>query len=126
MKKIKIQILNTFTSDIIFEYEKRDNTIMDTLMEAIKSGVNLHSADLHKANLGYANLSGANLGYANLYCAYLHNANLSGANLGYANLYCADLYDANIRDAKGLSSIPMACPQDGSFIGWNLILKNLS
>lgn len=46
--KTKIEIKSTF-GDLIFEYEKENNTIKDTLLEAIKNG----------ANLRYANLNGA-------------------------------------------------------------------
>lgn len=38
-----------------------------------------------------------------------------GANLREANLYEANLRGANLRGAKGTY---MACPTDGSFIGW--------
>ena len=39
----------------------------------------------------------------------------NGANLREANLCGADLREANLRGAKGAY---MACPTDGSFIGW--------
>ena len=42
-------------------------------------------------------------------------ANLYGANLRGANLRGADLRGADLRGAKGTY---MACPTDGSFIGW--------
>jgi len=42
-------------------------------------------------------------------------ANLREANLCGANLCGADLCGANLRGAKG---VYMACPTDGSFIGW--------
>lgn len=47
--------------------------------------------------------------------ANLRRANLRGANLRRANLCGADLYGANLCGAKGAY---MACPTDGSFIGW--------
>ena len=47
--------------------------------------------------------------------ADLRGANLREANLRGANLRGADLYGANLRGAKGTY---MACPTDGSFIGW--------
>ena len=50
---IKIQIKSVF-GEVLFEYEKENNTIKDTLIEAVKRG----------ANLGDANLGGANLGGA--------------------------------------------------------------
>ena len=85
------------------------------------SGANLSGADLRDANLGwanfrYANLSGADFIYANLSGAKLRYANLSGANLCGANL-C----DADLRDAKNIPYIQLACPSDGSFIGWKKV-----
>lgn len=47
--------------------------------------------------------------------ANLRRANLRGANLRRANLCGADLYGADLCGAKGAY---MACPTDGSFIGW--------
>ena len=73
-------------------------------------GADLREADLRGADLREADLRGANLREANLYGADLREANLYGANLREANLYGADL-----REAIGTY---MACPTDGSFIGW--------
>ena len=94
-KQIKIEIKNRWTGNILFEYLSENNTIKKTVSEAIKSG-----ADLCEANLCGANLCGANLCEADLCGANLCGANLCGANL------CG---------AKGAY---MACPTDGSFIGW--------
>lgn len=47
--------------------------------------------------------------------ADLRGADLRGANLREANLREADLREADLRGAKGTY---MACPTDGSFIGW--------
>ena len=78
-------------------------------------GADLRGADLRGANLYGANLFGANLCGADLYGANLCGANLRGADLRGADLRGANLRDANLRDAKGTY---MACPTDGSFIGW--------
>ena len=43
--KVKIQIKSVF-GDVLFEFEKENNTIKDTLLEAIKQGADLRSADL--------------------------------------------------------------------------------
>ena len=56
----KIEIKSVFGS-VLFELEKEDNTIKDTLIEAIKSDANLYGANLCDANLYGANLHGANL-----------------------------------------------------------------
>ena len=72
---IKIQIKSIYGS-VLFEYEKENNTIKDTLIEAVKKGADLRDA-------------------------YLSGANLSGA--------------------KGIPYIPLACPSDGTFIGWKKI-----
>lgn len=41
--------------------------------------------------------------------------------LRYANLRGADLRGADLHGAKNIPFIPIACPSDGSFIGWKKI-----
>ena len=94
------------------------------------SRVNLTGANLSDADLRYANLGGANLRYADICRANLIDANLGGArlrhaNLSDANLGCANLGDADLRDAKNIPYTPLACPSEGSFIGWKKIDKIL-
>ena len=90
------------------------------LREADLYGANLYGANLYEANLRGANLCGANLRGANLYGADLRGANLRGANLYGANLRGANLRGADLRgaDLRGAKGTYMACPTDGSFIGW--------
>ena len=124
-KQIKIEIKNRWTGNILFEYLSENNTIKKTVSEAIKSEANLREANLRRANLRGADLCGADLRRANLrranlcgadlYGADLCGADLCGANLCGANLCGADLCGANLCGAKGAY---MACPTDGSFIGW--------
>ena len=119
-KEIKISIKNRWTDSIIFEYSSVDNTLAKTVLEALKGGADLCGADLFGANLRGAdlygaNLRGANLRGANLYGANLRGADLRGADLRGADLRGANLREANLREAKGAY---MACPTDGSFIGW--------
>ncbi len=97
--KTKIEIKSIWGS-VLFSYEKEDNTIKDTLEEAVKSGANLGGAYLRGANLGGAYLRGANLGGANLGGAYLGGANLGGANLRGANLRGANLGGAYLGGAN--------------------------
>jgi uncharacterized protein YjbI with pentapeptide repeats len=85
----------------------------------------LHGADLREADLRGANLYGANLSEADLRGANLHGADLYGANLREADLRGADLRGANLREANPRGAdlreaigTYMACPTDGSFIGW--------
>ena len=59
--KIKLQIKNRFTGSIIFEYEKEDNTIKETVVEAISKRADLQGANLRGANLRGADLQGADL-----------------------------------------------------------------
>ena len=144
-KEIKISIKNRWTGSILFEYSSVDNTLAKTVLEALKGGANLRGANLRGANLREANLRGANLRGADLYEADLRGANLRGADLRGADLYEADLYGANLRganlrgadlrganlrgaDLRGANLYEanlyeakgtyMACPTDGSFIGW--------
>ena len=111
--KVKIQIKSVF-GKLLFEFEKKDNTIKDTLLEALKQGADLRSADLRSANLYGANLYGADLRSANLY-----GANLYGADLYGADVYGADLYGAD------LPYVPINCPSDGAFVGWKKVQDKL-
>lgn len=112
--KTKIEIKSIF-GKVLFEYEKENNTIKETLQEAVRQKTDLHCADLHCAdlrcadlscadlscaNLSDANLDGANLYGANLYRTNFRNANLDRANLCGTNLMCANLDGANLHDAK--------------------------
>ena len=97
--KTKIEI-KTIWGVVLFEFEKENNTIKDTVEEAVKQKVSLYGANLRGANLCGANLRGANL----------RGANLCGANL------C---------EAKNIPYISMNCPSDGAFIGWKNISKKL-
>ena len=106
--KVKIQIKSVF-GKLLFEFEKENNTIKDTLLEAIKQG-----ADLRSANLYGADLRNADLRSADLYGANLRSANLYGANLGSANLYGANL-----------GYVPINCPSDGAFVGWKKVQDKL-
>ena len=83
--KTKIDIKSVFGS-VLSEFEKENNSIRETLMEAVKNGANLRGADLRAANL-----RGANLGAADL-----RSADLGGADLRDANLYAADLRGADL------------------------------
>ena len=68
--KTKIEI-KSICGSILFEYEKENNSIKETLIEAIKGG-----ADLGGAYLCGAYLRGADLGGADLRGAYLRGAYL--------------------------------------------------
>jgi hypothetical protein len=107
--KTKIQIKSIF-GNLLFEFEKEDNSIKQTLLEAIKNGADLRGADLQSADLQSANLRGANL---------------QGADLRGADLQGADLRGADLRGAKLHYQI---IPSEGSFIAWkkcqdSLVLK---
>ena len=131
--KTKIQIKTTLGS-LLFEFEKEDNSVKDTLIEAVKRGANLGDADLRGANLGDANLGdanlrgadlgGANLGGANLRGANLRGANLGGADLGGADLGGANLGDADLGDAKNVPFFPTYLPE-GEFIAWKKLPNGL-
>lgn len=134
-KEIKISIKSRWTGSILFEYSSVGNTLAKTVTEALKGGANLsganlrgadlHGADLYGADLREADLHGADLREADLRGANLYGANLSEADLRGANLRGADLRGANLREANPRGAdlreaigTYMACPTDGSFIGW--------
>ena len=93
--KIKIEIKSVF-GKVLFALEKENNTIKDTLEEAVRNNVNLEDA---------------NLEYANLYNANLKNANLEYANLKNANLEYANLVNVNLENAKNKETaiLPIFC-----------------
>ena len=95
------------------------------LSDANLTGANLANANFTGAHLSYANLTGANLTNANLTGAYLSNANLTGANLTCSNLKDSDLTGINVYNVHNMPNIPLACPSEGSFIGWKKIGNNL-
>ena len=97
--KIKIQIKSRWTGNILFEYEKEENTIKDTVVEAVKSRADLRDADLRDADLSRADLSDADLRDADLRDAYLSRADLRGAYLSRADLRGAYLSRADLRGA---------------------------
>jgi uncharacterized protein YjbI with pentapeptide repeats len=97
--KNKIEIKSFSNDSVLFEYEEEDNTLKDTLIEAVKCGADLNDANLRGADLDAANLSGANLHEAFLYCADLRGADLNGSNLHRADLRVADLRGACLRGA---------------------------
>ena len=96
--KIKIQIKSVL-GEVLFELEKENNTIKETLEQAVKEYANLKNANLEYANLINANLRNANLRNANLRNATLEDANLRNANLEYATLEDANLRNANLEYA---------------------------
>ena len=98
--KIKIEIKSVF-GKVLFALEKENNTIKETLEEAVRNNVNLEYA-----NLEYANLYNASLEYANLYNANLYNADLRNANLEDANLVSANLEDAKNKET---AILPIFC-----------------
>ena len=116
--KTKIQIKTTLGS-LLFEFKKEDNSVKDTLIEAVKRGADLGDADLRDADLGGANLGGAYLRGANLVGADLGDANLRGANLGDANLG-----DADLRVANNIPFFPTYLPE-GEFIAWKKLPNGL-
>ena len=133
--KIRIDIKSIF-GNVLFSFEKENNTIKNTLVEATLNGANLLEADLCEtdlrgADLGYADLREVCLGYADLRGAYLCGADLKDANLRGADLRGADLKDANLRgaDLKDIyysvytSFLTSQCPTEGSFIGWKRLDK---
>ena len=96
--KTKIEIKSIF-GNVLFEFEKENNIVKDTLIEAVKRGAYLGGAYLRGADLRGADLGGADLGGADLSGAYLGGAYLRGADLGGAYLRGADLSGAYLRGA---------------------------
>lgn len=88
--KTTIEIKSIY-GNILFSFEKKDNTFKETVMEAVKIDANLRGANLSDANLRYADLRGANL----------RGADLRGANHNELTAF-----------------LLCQCPTEGSFIAW--------
>ncbi len=126
--KTKIEIKSVLGS-VLFELEKENNSLNDTIIEAVKSGADLSGADLRCADLRGADLSGANirgadLRYADLRCADLSGADLRDANIRGANIRGADLRGADLSGTKNVPFIPTYLP-DGEFIAWKKLPNGL-
>ena len=112
MRKIKLQIKNRWTGEVIFEYEKEDNSIKDTLREALKNGANLRSADLCGAGLRSADLCGANLcGAKNLRFIPM-NCPSDGAFVGWKKVHNKLIKLEIPEDAKRSSATTYKCRCD--------------
>ena len=86
----------------------------------------LKFADLKFADLEYADLRHADLGDTNLRYTDLNYADLEYANLREADLRCAKLIGANLKDIRiNIYTIgyTLACPKEGSFIGYKKASK---
>ena len=103
---IKIQIKSRWGS-VLFEYEKENNTMKDTLIEAVKKGANLEGANLKGANLYGASLEGAKeIPYVPLNCPS------DGAFTAWKKVYNFLIKLEIPADAKRLSSVSMKCRCD--------------
>ena len=95
-------------------------------MGADLSYTDLRKTDLTGANLQNADLSWANLQEGNLQQAELKYATFLRSNLKYTNFYDSKIQDASLDKAKNLDKslylyTPLACPEEGSFIGFKKI-----
>ena len=111
-----IEILDWSDSEVIFELDKENNTIKDTVEEAVRQGFSLRFAGLFETDLRNADLRGADLSEADLVGADLRGTDLRGTNIENANTSSA-IFDNNTK-----IDFPMACPETGSFIGYKKIL----
>ena len=107
--KTKIEIKSIW-GEVLFSFEKENNTIKDTVEEAVRQGASLNRASLNGASLNGASLNGASLNGASLY-----GASLDGASL----------YGASLDRAENIPYIPLACPSDGAFTGWKKVADKL-
>ena len=98
--------------------------------DALAPYSNFINANLRKAYLGctifrnstfnYSDLTNACFEYSDLYYAAFNCANLCDVNFKTANLR-----GANLIDAINIPYIPLACPSEGSFIGWKICTNHL-
>ena len=86
MGNLKIEIKSIYGS-VLFSYEKEENTVKQTLIEAVKN-----KADLRGAYLQGADLQGAYLQGAYLRGAYLRGADLRGAKYGEIEIEKSEVF----------------------------------
>lgn len=92
---IKISIKNRFTDSIIFEYEKENNTISDTVKEYVKKELEKGN---YRADLSGANLSGKKIKkcavfsglYTYIVIAYITEENEKFIKMGCHNRILSD------------------------------------
>ena len=102
--KIKLQIKSRWTGSVLFEYEKEDNTIKDTLIEAVKGGADLRGAYLRGSDLSGAYLSGAKeVPYIPLACPS------DGAFIGWKKVKGCIIQLLIPEDAKRCSATTQKC-----------------
>ena len=85
------------------------------------TGANLREADLRYANLTNTDLIGTYLRNADLKGADLRGSDLSGSDLSGSDLRNADLRNSYLKDIKVnymTEGYNIACPEEGSFIGY--------
>ena len=95
MTKIKIEIKNRWTGKILFKYEKENNTIKDTVVEAVSRGAYLRGAK--------------EIPYIPLSCPS------DGAFVGWKKVYNGDPYLVKLlipEDAKRSSATSLKCRCD--------------
>ena len=86
--KIKIDIKSVF-GNVLFSFEKENNTIKDTLVEANLEGANLEVAYLRGADLRGADLEGADYSEYTSFLAY--QCPIEGSFIGWKKMreiYC--------------------------------------
>ena len=117
---IKIQIKSRYFGSVLFEYEKENNTIKDTLIEAVKKDAYLTGADLTGAYLTAAYLKGAKeIPYVPFACPS------DGAFIGWKKV-CGNLIKLEIpEDARRCSATSQKCRCDKAKVlsVWNMRLE---
>ena len=86
--KIKFQIKNRWTGNILFEYESQ--TLKETVVKAIKSGANLSDADLRDADLRGAHLRDSDLTDSTLSAPHIHDHDIPAVQLSDQDIPHAD------------------------------------
>ena len=94
-----IEIKRWDNDEVIYSHACENNTIGETVEDAVKNGIDLSYAYLSHADLKIIDLSNAKLSYANLSNANLYFVNLIGVDLSYADLNNANLYNSNLYKA---------------------------
>ena len=134
IQKIKQEILNRFSGEVIFtaEIECAADELPSTKLglavkAAVKARANLAGANLAGANLARANLARVNFARANLAGVNFAGVNLAGANLAGANLARANLAGAYLAGAKNadFAIAQTRILPEGDLIGWKKCMQDV-
>lgn len=88
---------------------------------ALCKGTDFSNARISLTNFSYAEMEGAIFTNTKLDRAVFRYAELQNTEWKNCEAYQTDFYGAKLYGANNVPFIPLACPEEGSFIGWKKV-----